>query len=517
MRAPIAALLALTVAAVLGASSASAAEGEWRSEQPVAAGIGVPAPLGEVGDITCRSGEPNRCLLITAGTGDQSMPSGIYAFDGIGWYLYSSVCGGHKGRIAWAGPDEFWTVSDYATKQEGFTEAENRGELQRRTLCHFKDGEVVSSYAERFGSAETYAQMNAAACATPADCWFAGERLPGTAANAGAFHLRWDGASLTALPSFTQSQPEIADLGGSVVDLAFHQGRLVESASQAPFLREIVPGDPEVFHPLSAPATSGGAFELSSDGDHLWAVNGGGTAMLLGLSGFETVALEHGPGFTVGALAAEPSGDAAWVGGAGPGSTALLARIQANGTVGTPTSLPAASDEIGPKGAARAITCPTQGQCWMVTGKGWLFHFGGPVPQNTDPALHALITFRPPDNSTPSITVVGVPEDNSGEEKEAGPPAEEVLEEKLPHRRKPRALVVGVHQSILHDTILQLSFTLRAKAHVRLLAKRHGAVVAKTARLTLSKGRHMLRLKLDPDRWPTALDLQAHAVARRQG
>ena len=93
----------------LGLSPAcSLAASGWHSEQPVAAGAGVPVPLGEVGDIEFWA--PNRGALITGGNG--GMPAGVYAYDGTGWYLYSTVCGGREGRIAWTGPDEFWTISD---------------------------------------------------------------------------------------------------------------------------------------------------------------------------------------------------------------------------------------------------------------------------------------------------------------------------------------------------------------------------------------------------------------------
>ncbi len=83
----------------------------WRSAQP--SGPNGPTPLGEVGDISCW--QANRCLLITAGNG--GMPAGLYAYDGRKWFLYSRVCGGHGGRIAWAGPTDFWTISDQQSGQ----------------------------------------------------------------------------------------------------------------------------------------------------------------------------------------------------------------------------------------------------------------------------------------------------------------------------------------------------------------------------------------------------------------
>ena len=157
----------------------------WRSEQP--SGPNGPTPLGEVGDISCR--QANRCLLITPGNG--GMPAGIYAYDGSGWFLYSTVCGGHAGRIAWAGPTDFWTISDQQSGQ-GSVAAGGEAEGFNRSLCHFVNGAVVASYAEPLGVGGSYLPMNAAACNGPSECWFAGERLPGTG-NVGAFHLYWNG------------------------------------------------------------------------------------------------------------------------------------------------------------------------------------------------------------------------------------------------------------------------------------------------------------------------------------
>jgi hypothetical protein len=51
---------------------------------------------------------------------------------------------------------------------------------------------------------------------------------------------------------------------------------------------------------------------------------------------------------------------------------------------------------------------------------------------------------------------------------------------------------------------------------VRLVAKRKGKAVAKTPLRTFSKGRRTLRLRLDPKRWPTKLDLQAHPVKKKK-
>lgn len=532
--------------AVAGAAFATpaVAAGEWRSEQPVAAGLGVPASLGAVGDIEFWS--PNRGMLITAGNGGN--PAGLYAYDGAGWYRYSTVCGGHEGRIAWAGPDDFWTISDQPAGQET-----GKAPPEHVSLCHFQGGQVVASYAEPVGLPGSYLPMNAAACSGPDDCWFAGERLPGTT-NVGAFHLHWNGATLNAVPSLTEPQPEIVDPGRAVESLAFHQGGLYESvaireedvapeepASQPSFLHRIVEGAASPFEPLftaepivygdaGAEPTQLEAFRLASAGEGLWAIAGAEsepatvTALRLGAEGFEQVGLEDpggvlGPGDRIGGAAAEPGSGDVWVGFRPPGDKvappARLTRIHADGTVDPPTLLPGEGEGIGHKGAAGPIACPAAGQCWVATGEGWLFHLGPDLPQDTDPAMHVLISYRPPDDSLPSVPPISLPEDNSGAE----PPAEEtpVPLGEIPPTRRPRPLYSRLHQRLIGNSLLEMTFVLHARAHVRLIARRKGKVVAETPRFTMAKGPRSLRLRLDPKRWPSRLDLKVHAIGKKAG
>jgi hypothetical protein len=500
------------LAALVPAGGAHAAEGEWASDQPVAAGIGVPAPLGRIGDI--KFWAPNRGVLITGG--NEGLPAGVYAYDGVSWHLYSTVCGGAQGRIAWAGPEDFWTVSDYAQIQEG---VDSELAESARTLCHFENGAVVASYAQPVGTAETYERMEAATCEGAANCWFAGMPLSETAPNRGAFHLHWDGTGLTEVPSQTEAQPQVHEPGGgAVTGLAFYAGGLYETAEETPFLRQIVPGTPEVFQPVTMPESVVGPFKLSSSGDGLWAFGeDGATAARFGPLGFEAVPLAHGVG-RVEALAAEPGG-AAWVGASGEetrlGGTATVTKVGADGSVGATIQLPSAAEEIDGKGGAQAMTCPAPGQCWLATTKGWLFHLGGSLPQDTDPAMHVLITSRPADGSTRSFVPPGLPEDNSGET-ETSRRTEVPLREHFPHRHKPRPLVTKVHQKVVGKSVLELTFLLHARAHVRLIAKWHGKAVAHTARLTLAKGPHAIHLRLDPKRWPTGLDFQVHPAPWRK-
>jgi hypothetical protein len=545
MKGPRPLLLLAAMLAVLGVVAPAALAEEWRSEQPPGEEAG-PTYLGEVGDIECWNGEANRCLLITAGNG--GVQSGLFAYDGSGWYRYSTVCGGHEGRIAWAGPEEFWTISDQQAGQE-------TGQVppQHISLCHFVNGQVIASYAEPVGQAGSYLPMSAAACAGPSDCWFAGERLPAGAKSRGAFHLHWDGSSLTAVPSLLETQ-EINDPGRSVVSLAVYGGRFYEgvraqegdiaegeSPTQPSFVHQI-PGSAYLFEAAetAGPISFGdvGAtpeqmegFQLAGDDAALWAISGANKSPAKptvlrkqGSDPFRQVPLSDpsgviGAGFGVGGVAVEPGTESVWVGFRRPGEKessgpARLAKVNADGTVGPEVSLPAEGEELGPKGSVGPIACPAIEQCWMATRRGWLFHLGPDLPQDTDPALHALVTYRPPDDSLPFVPPVGLPEDDSGESSpfERRPETSEEPPEFVSPHRQPRALLANVQQRVIGGTILELSFLLRGKAHVKVVAKRRGAVVAATKRYTLGKGRQRLRLRLDPKRWPTKIDLQVHAL-----
>jgi hypothetical protein len=535
-------LLLLLAGAALGTACAPAWAGEWRSEQPVAGGIGVPVRIGEVGDIELWA--PDRGMLITAG--NEGVPAGLFAYDGTGWYRYSTVCGGHEGRIAWAGPDDFWTVSDQQLGQET-----GAAPAQHISLCHFVDGAVVASYAEPVGAVGSYLSMDAAACSGPADCWFAGERLPGTV-NVGAFHLHWNGATLTAIPSLIEPQPELEDPGRSVTSLAYRQGSLYEglrvqaddvapgeSTSQPFLLHRIAFGSPAPFVPelTEAPVAYGGGgarptqlegFQLSGDDGELWAISGareapaGVTVLRLGQFAFAQVALgdsDHvfASGDGVAGAAVEPGGADLWVAyrhsDDSDSSPARLTRIHADGSVDPPAELPAAGEGIGRKGPAGPIACAAIEQCWMATEQGWLFHLGPDLPLNPDPAMHVLVTYRPPDASLPSVPPISLPEDDSGAYPERqGETLLSLLEEPLPRRRPP--LLSKLHQRVVSGNTLELTFVLRATAHVRLVAKRKGKVVAKTRRYTMARGKRSLRLRLDPKHWPTKLDLQVHPAGK---
>jgi hypothetical protein len=522
------------VACAVATPALARADDAWLSAQPTPAGGVAPTALGPVSDI--RFWAPNRGVLLTA--------DGVWAYDGTSWHRLSSVCGGTGGRIAWAGPLDFWTISDQAAGQLNV----DRSQTWRRSLCHFSGGRVVASYAQPIGTAGEYERMNAAVCLAPDDCWFGGDRLPSTAANTGAFHLHWDGTSLSAYPQLTMHDSSVSDPDRPVADLVAHQGSIYESVAvdghdvagenpDSPYvLHQIFAGDPPAFVPLipTSPIDYGGLapLQLSSDGSLLWAAAGGSATpvvMLGGGAGFSPLTLNDPEGtlragMRIAAVAAEPGTDDAWLGYVLPtddgAQVARVARVHADGTVEGATALPGVGDGLARKGSADRLACPAAGQCWLATTAGWLFHLGGDLPRDDAPEMHRLITFRPSDAATTRLPPDDLPDDDSGLAPPTfyePPPDQTTAPKDSSTTRRARKLVTGVRRRMIHRTTLELRFTLTAKARVQLVAKRRSTVVARTRRATLAKGRHTLRLKLSAKRWPTKLDFRVTAYRAPSG
>jgi hypothetical protein len=625
-------LLALMILGGLRATHAGAQgvgeEGEWRLEQPARPtpppGLeegevaNVPIGLGRVGDIAFWS--PSRGALITAGNGSTT-PAGVWVYNGEcaagscaqGWHELASVCGASDGRIAWAGPDEFWTISDGRRGQLGESKG-NLPPIEDDTLCRFglKNGQfvVLDSYATLAFQSTSYPIMYAASCIDASDCWFGGERL--AAPQIGAFHLHWNGATLTREPYL----PE----GHAVREMSLFEGDIYESlklasndrvlqnqgkAGEVPAIHLINPeGVSPAFEPvLNVPLLGQGPcpaeeeltkrcaefpqsleyLHLSSNENSLWGAAGpvieSERSRKAGKAGVtivryskvqyssETHQYEEtgdptwkqvvGPETTpsgeevfpksgVRAIAAEPETNDAWVGldtwegctaprpcstaeeleefeqQPGPTTRAKIAHVAASGSITDELELPTPSSGLGPKGAVETIVCPAVQDCWMTTTEGWLFHLATNGERenpdsNGDPAFagNYLITERPADESVPKETSDALPIDDSGlEEGEAAHPS--TLPKPVavnPFATVTLPLLSSVHSRLVHGTTLELSFHLSVKARVRLLAKRHGSVVASTPMSILKAGNHSLMLHLNVHRWPTKLDLQTHALA----
>ena len=200
------------IAAAIASVGPSVARGEasWRLEQPAPPeGARFKAPLGTPDDMEFLA--PNEGLLSVEG--NAVVPTGLFFWNGRTWHQLSTVCGGsgEASRIAWAGPDEFWTITEPSEPRVGSGLA----------LCHFKDGVVVGSYSTPLQSPDPFRPLDAAACEGPDDCWFAGvASADPTGQRVGAFHLHWDGTNLT-----TSYQPQ----GRGVSALAVLNGSFYES------------------------------------------------------------------------------------------------------------------------------------------------------------------------------------------------------------------------------------------------------------------------------------------------
>ncbi len=582
----LAGLLALVVLVSLalappGASGAPLADdggAEWQVEQPLPAPpLGAeasegPVSLGHIGDVEFYA--PNRGALITAGNGGSVQPS-VWFYDGVRWTELSDQCGATGGRIAWAGPDEFWTVSDGRAGQSVASRSE-RPPLKDNTLCQFAPGpegniEIVHSYASVPFLASSYQAMHAAACASPTDCWFGGDPLP--APLIGTFMLHWNGATLEREPFLPEGHPvwSMVPYEGRVYEgMRLQTGdRVEQELLHPPVLRAIkaeVSGEESPFEsaqPENHLLYSGGEFptaldylRLSASEGSLWAAAGpqvptpsrsraAGVTILRKPPGGEwqsVIGPQEGeeelqpppgqvafPGQLLNGIAAEPGTSSAWLAleseenfiSPDPLARASLARVGSEGAVSDRLELPPAEDAHGPLGAAQHVVCPASHDCWATTAGGWLLHLATQEEREhpdplSDPAFARVeagepITFRPADAGVPQETPDEVPENNSGES--VFTRSEELVKPNREPARVAVPLLTHVRSKVIHGNTLVLSFNLAVKARIRLLALRHAKVVASTPMRTLNAGHRQLMLHLNRAHWPQKLKLQTHALA----
>jgi hypothetical protein len=220
-------------------------------------------------------------------------------------------------------------------------------------------------------------------------------------------------------------------------------------------------------------------------------------------------------------VAAEPNENAAWIAvvpSNAERTEIALDRIQVTtDAAGTVTGATVEQVSLGPisLGAATAITCPAEADCWMATSQGWLFHLtnGTQLSPDTDPNFAGVITYRPPDGGTPSV--IPPVELGTSIPPSPAPTTQSSSGHTTPLKCTRKQIVTHMSKSHLtRRTVLVLSFTLTAKARVQLIARRGGTIVAETKRSVLSVGRHMLELALDIKRWPTKLSLKADGIGK---
>jgi hypothetical protein len=448
-RLAIACASALLAWCATAAPAAGAAEGEqtatWRLEQPSAPppppGV-APAPaavsLGEIGDIEFweplgEAPQANRGLLITHGNGE-AVPPGVWAYDGSGWHEIATVCGATEGRIAWAGPADFWTVSDGRTGQ-----AENNGQpppLADNSLCHFSDGSIVASYAHLAFQANSYLKMSGAACLPPqppetssTDCWFGGEALK-EPQPIGSFHLHWNGSTLEEDPYMNQGDPvrEMRQLETAIFESVEYSSQnrhnepytgerppLLHVAEAETAMQPLPTEELSLFPLESSERTEALEYlHLGSTGGVLWAATGrrpgaehdeetqvtvlrridGVWTQAIGPEAAELPKLFDSPEeedellggeakyARVQAIAPEPGTEDAWLALASPtqaeaGVTAVLVHISAQGAVLGVQTLPSTAERKLPSdatGAVKRLVCPALEDCWMANAGGWLYH-----------------------------------------------------------------------------------------------------------------------------------------------
>ena len=534
----------LATLAVAGACApAAGAQATWRLEQPAPPpGAPFKVPLGAPGDLQFFA--PNRGLLGIEG--NDTIPRGIYTWDGVEWRQLATVCGGSGDtmRIAFAGPSEFWTVSEPSRPRFGSGLA----------LCRFKDGQVVASYSTAPEAPDPFRQMSSATCNGPNDCWFGGVGSQDSAGErVGAFHLHWNGSTLESV--YGPQGRGVSDVeahGGKIYETTF-VGRGPENRTDPVDLAEPETPKPRLIHTITGGVFANDPFEpadrmgvpadgtellgLDSDGAQLWAVGGGaasgpsapqggpvarpplaarlsgGVFQELTLTGatftnsqrFADVAAVPGTETAMAAVVNFPDrrslNTKATVASIGPGGATTTTRLPVNGAG---------------RGSAAKIACTRPNDCWMVTYAGWLFHYtdGVPQPRDTNPAYASTITFRP-NEAAEQFVPDRPPADDS---RLFAPPPLELDPTADPPPRKVRRLppLIKKIKTRLRGLTLVVSFTVTRRARVALIAKRRGRTVARTRPRVLRPGRHALRLRLSRERYPTRLAFSSKAVPRAQ-
>jgi hypothetical protein len=536
---------ALIAAAIVSVGAASArGEASWRLEQPAPpAGAAFKVPLGTPDDMQFYA--PNEGLLSVQG--NAVVAPGLFFYNGRDWHQLSTVCGGsgEASRIAWAGPDEFWTITEPSEPRSG----------AGLGLCHFKDGVVVGSYSTAFQSPDPFRPLDAAACDGPDDCWFAGigSQDP-SGQRIGAFHLHWDGRNLTS-----SYQPQ----GRGVSGLTYFDGTFYEStfvgAQPGDTVHPVTLGSPEPDGPSLIHELVGGTFftdtsflaypypgvpaegtellSVKSDGNELWFSGGGaasGPAAAKAPGGvvasppvlvhlvepfYEQVPLEtslFGEEDRFVDVAPVPGLEAAWVADqpySDRGSSTAKAKVALIGAGGATTldTLPASG---AGRGSAQLIAATGPEEAWLATSAGWLFHYtdGAVLPEDSDPNWAGTITVRPNESVAQFVSDTPPPDDS---QLFAPPP---VAVEQAPSAETPTAEIIPALLKDIrvdrHDLTVTVSFELTRLADVQLVAKLHGKAIAKTAKERLKAGRHVLELSFSAKRWPSGLSFKTKELTK---
>ncbi len=534
-------LVGVAVATAIALVSSAVAQGEatWRLEQPPPpAGARFKAPLGTPDDMQFFA--PNEGLLSVEG--NAVVPTGLFFWNGRTWHQLSTVCGGsgEASRIAWASPEEFWTITEPSEPRVGSGLA----------LCHFKEGVVVGSYSTPLQSPDPFRPMDAAACNGPNDCWFAGIASEDPSGQrVGAFHLHWDGANLT-----TSYQPQGRGVSGlAAFDGGFYESTLV-GVQAGDNTHPVTLATPEPFGPIlihklvgdtftganflpfpypGLPAEGVELLSAKSDGTDLWFSGGGAAsgpaAPHDGSVPSPPLAVRYNAPFFQQApidtslfgsedrfvdIAPVPGETSAWVADQAlseRGSATGHAKVALIGADGSATldTLPASG---AGRGSAQLVAATGPEEAWMVTSAGWLFHYtnGTFPPENPDPNWASTITQRPNESVAQFVSDTPPPDDST---LFAPPPVQVETKTTEPVQLVIPALLKNIKVSRRGLTVT-ISFQLTRLAKVQLVAKLHGKVVARTPSERLKPGKRKLVLTFKRRSWPDALSFKTKELTK---
>lgn len=537
------------------ASSASAAS-SW-SAYPLPRTSAFEQPLGQPTSLSCWSA--NACVLLTI---DNSyFTNGVFAFTGdtttatSGWKQYATVCGQADerdgvGRVAWAGPNEFWTLTTPSSPYSS-------GGYAGRGLCRFSGGQVVGSYSTVRSQVDTssdpYRRMEAAACRSSNDCWFGGiaaARPDGT--SPGTFNLHWDGSNLKSVYApAKRGASDIEAFNGGFAESIFagpdskreSDPTLIDVPEYSP-IQLIAPGantaagfsdgdlepDAPGFVPEATEVLALDAGLPSAPGPTLWAVGGGAASGPQKDQEIDGGMADDSPADTGPFVAYREAGasnswhqinspanpdsintrfvDVAAI----PGTDEAIAAI-APGNSPQPSPAPSeiakldaaagtvAIETIGDYGSVLRVECVNADQCWAATAEGWLLRYGdpaSPVAANGDPAFSGQVLSRPNEVVEQSLA------DSSIDDSLLFAPAPVTDAEESSPPKRLKAAVRKVTTK-LRGTRLIFSFKTIRKVRVTILAKRRGRVVAQSRSGLLRPGRQKMVLHLNPKRWPTKI------------
>ncbi len=565
------ALLLAQGAALIEPEAASAAA-QWRLEQPPPpAGSVFNAPLGKVDDLEFYA--PNEGLMSVEGNG--LLPAGLFFWNGRVWHELSTVCGGSGGvsRIAWAGPDEFWVITSPSEPRVGAgvalchfkdgevvgsysTPYESSDPFQHMDAaacdgpndCWFAGVGSQDPSGQRVGAFHLH--WNGQTLTTS-------YQPQGRGVSALAF-FRSPAEALRGEPGTFYESTFVGQAAGDRSDPV----ALATPESRGPVLIHRLEGETftdvnfaSVFAGLEQEGVPEAGDELlsaHSEGTEIWFSGGGAasgpTAPTEGSqpesvpspplvlrnkpesSEFELVDLENQLSTEPSPFSSEdrfvdvapvPGRAAAWVADQAlreTGSTTGKARVA---LIGAGSERPAPRLYTLPasgagRGAAQLVASTGPEEAWMVTSAGWVFHYtnGAVLPEDTDPYWAGTITVRP--NEAVAQFVPDIPPPDDAELFAPPPVAVEPVAKAVsqaPEREVIPALLEHITVVRRGLTVI-VNFKLTRLADVQLVAKRHGTVIARTARRRLKPGRHDLQLAFSRASWPTALGFKTKELTK---